>query len=87
MPTRFFRDDPEMMGRHFIPEVNINPLFYLTRWMILNSLTNYRTRFEGILPQGNLLVPRFCVSQLILDKEIRTPDPALIRKTFMTYGF
>jgi len=86
--SRFFCEDADLNGKHFIPGVNTNPVFYLTRWMILNSLTEYRTKFEGILPpQGNLMVPRLCVSQLILAKEYRNPDADLIRKAFLGHGF
>lgn len=85
---QFFPSDPELMGRHFYATVNDNPFFYLRRWMILNSLTNYRTHFEGMLPpQGNLHFPRFCVSQPHLPVRYKNPESSKIRMALEEYGF
>lgn len=85
---RFFRADPDLTEKHLIPEVNEDPFIYLRRWMILNSLTGYRTKFEGMLPpQGNLLLPRICVSQPILPRECANPPSTLIKSALQEYGF
>ncbi len=42
--------DPELTGKHFHGSGNEDPVFYLRRWMLLNSMGSFRTRFEGLLP-------------------------------------
>ena len=78
--------DPELTGRHFHGTGNADPIFYLRRWILLNSISAYQTRFEGFLPPQNpKWVPRICVSQAIVVE--RDPDQAEIRKALAEYGF
>jgi len=84
--SRFFPKDPELTGRHFFAEGNADPFFYLGRWVYLNSITHYQTRYEGILPplQGGVL-PLICVSQPELPKE--NPSPWEIERALARFGY
>ena len=56
--------DPELTGKHFNATLCDDPRFYLRRWILLNELGDYKTRFEGILPPERARwMPRICVSQ------------------------
>lgn len=77
--TEFFPSDPELTGRHFHATGNEDPVVYLRRWIYLNSISDYQTRYEGILPPAKPgQLPRICVSQAVLprdnptDEEIKT---------------
>ncbi len=60
--------DPDLTGRHFHGSINEDPGFYLRRWMLLNSLSGYQTRYEGLLPSAeNLHLPR----------NLREPRPSI----------
>jgi hypothetical protein len=60
----FSPHDTDLTGKHFHGTGNESPVFYLQRWMLLNFISDYRTRFEGMLPeQVGLRLPRICVSQ------------------------
>lgn len=82
----FIPSDPDLMGRHFYAEVNSNPLFYLERWIYLNSITNFQTRYEGILPppEGGTL-PLICVSQEMLPQG--NPSEVEIETALGRYGY
>lgn len=78
--------DPDLTGKHFHGSINEDPALYLRRWMLLNSFSEYVTRFEGLLPpEEHLKLPRICVSQPALD----TPNPTLneIRESLAPFGF
>jgi len=84
--SRFLPADPELSGRHFYATVNDDPRTYIRRWMLLNTLGEYQTRFEGFLwPQEGLLVPRICMSQPFLESE--NPTEEAIRESLAPYGF
>lgn len=60
--------DLEITGKHFNATGNPDVRFYLKRWILLNSLGGYKTRFEGILPpEKPHWLPRICISQPWLD--------------------
>jgi len=78
--------DPDLTGKYFNATLNDDPLFYLRRWILLNSLGGYKTRFEGILPpEKEGWVPRICVSQPWLAGE--NPDPRDISRLMQRAGF
>lgn len=82
----FSPHDPDLKGKHFHGTLNDDPIFYLRRWMILNALTDYITRFEGILPpQGRLILPRICISQPTLDWPV--PSVRTIERHMAMFGF
>lgn len=84
--SMFLPSDPDLTGRHFYGTINEDPNFYLRRWMLLNSLGGYRTRFEGFLPaQERLRMPRICVSQPSLDSI--NPTRREISDSLAVYGF
>ena len=59
-----FDEHESTMGRHFIAQGNDDPYFYLRRWELLNSISEYQTHFEGIIaPEREGWLPRICVSQ------------------------
>jgi len=69
----FSRFDPDGSGKNFHGSINEDPAFYLRRWMLLNHLGEYQTRFEGFLPpEENLRMPRICISQPTID----APNPS-----------
>jgi hypothetical protein len=56
--------DPDLTGKNFNAILNDDPRFYIRRWILLNTLGGYKTRFEGILPPERPgWLPRICVSQ------------------------
>ena len=78
--------DPDLSGKHFHGSINEDPVFYLKRWMLLNFLGGYQTRFEGLLPpEEKLRMPRICVSQPTLD--VPSPSRKEIRESLAPYGF
>ena len=82
----FSPHDPDLTGKHFHGSINEDPVLYLRRWMLLNSFTDYVTRFEGLLsPETKLRMPRVCVSQPALD----APNPTRkeICKNLAAHGF
>ncbi len=84
--SQFLPSDPELSGRHFYATVNDDPRVYIRRWMLLNTLGEYQTRYEGFLwPQKELFVPRICVSQPFLESE--NPSELEIKESFALYGF
>jgi hypothetical protein len=69
----FSRFDPDGSGKNFHGSINEDPAFYLRRWMLLNHLGEYQSRFEGFLPpEENLRMPRICISQPTID----APNPS-----------
>ncbi|MEO6788038.1 MAG: hypothetical protein ABI318_18080 [Chthoniobacteraceae bacterium] len=77
--------DPELAG-HLHGETNADPFFYLERWGLLNSLGEYQTRFEGIIPpEKEGWLPRICVSQPQLPGT--NPTPQEIREALAKYEF
>jgi len=82
----FSPHDPDLIGKHFHGSINEDPIFYIRRWMLLNSFTEYTSRFEGLIPpEEKLHMPRICMSQPALD----TPNPTRkeIRERLAEYGF
>ena len=68
--SRFSPKDPELLG-HFHGETNDDPIVYLERWLLLNAIGEFQTRFEGFVPAENPgWIPRICVSQPELPAEI-----------------
>ncbi len=84
--SRFIPSDPDLTGQHFYAEVNANPLFYLERWIYLNSITSYQTRYEGLLPplEGGTL-PLVCISQQKLPPG--NPSEREIETALRKYGY
>ena len=77
--------DPELIG-HFHGETNADPFFYLKRWILLNSISGFQTRFEGFVPSEKPgWLPRICISQPELPGV--NPTPEKIRATLQPYGF
>lgn len=82
----FSRFDPDGNGKHFHGSINEDPCFYFRRWMLLNQLGEYQTRFEGFLPpEDRLRMPRICVSQPTID----APNPSRreIEAALARFGF
>jgi hypothetical protein len=78
--------DAESTGRHFLQTLNDDPRFYLRRWILLNRIGGYKTRFEGILPpEAAHWAPRICISQPWLDE--MNPSPAEITRSMLEVGF
>lgn len=78
--------DPDLMGKHFHATCNDDPIFYARRWMILNFIGGFRTRFEGVIPpQDRMKVPRICISQPQLGGG--NPDRSRICQGLSEYGF
>ena len=85
--SEFYPRDPELRGRHFHATGNADPFFYLCRWFYLNSISDYQTRYEGILPpalKGHL--PRICVSQPVIEIS-RNPTEMEIEQALLNYGY
>ncbi len=81
-----FRSDPELTGRHFHPTGNADPFFYLRRWLCLNSISGYKTRYEGIIPLGyDGHLPRICVSQPVIIAS--NPTERQIEQALKLYGY
>jgi len=89
--SEFHPSDPELLGKHFFAGVNLDLLFYLERWICLNSISTYQTRFEGFLPPENdRHMPRVCISQPVLPPQTPThPNPTEweIEGAFRPYGY
>ena len=84
--TEFFESDPELTGRHFHASGNADPIAYLWRWIYLNSIGRYQTRYEGILPPAKPgQLPRICVSQAVLPAVNPTDDQ--VKHALSKYGF
>ena len=87
----FSPHDPELVGRHFHGTGNADPFHYLQRWVLLNSMSEYQTRFEGVVPPsaaGHL--PRFCISQPTLPPQTPTcvnPAAEEIAQALAQYGY
>lgn len=82
----FSPHDPDLTGKHFHGSINEDPIRYLRRWMLLNSFSDYVTRFEGLLPpEDGLRMARICVSQPALDGP--NPSRDRIRQCLAEYGF
>jgi hypothetical protein len=83
---RFSPFDPDLEERYFRPEVSLDPRSYLLRWLLLNTVTPYRTRLEAIFPPiPPLREWRLCVSQELLPPS-RLSD-FVIQKHMAGYGF
>jgi hypothetical protein len=82
----FSPSDPELTGKHFHGSGNEDPIFYLRRWMLLNCVSGFLTRFEGLLPaEAPRRVPRVCVSQPLLPG--LNPARSAIAASLSIYGF
>jgi hypothetical protein len=85
--SEFYRADPELTGKHYHATGNADPMFYLQRWMLLNSISDYQTRYEGILPparKGQL--PRICVSQPFVSRAC-DPSELEIEQALSMFGY
>ena len=83
----FFSHDPELTGKHFHATGNADPFFYLQRWVYLNSISDYQTRYEGVLaPERAGHLPRICVSQPFIER-IRDPNEQEIEQALLRYGY
>lgn len=81
----FSAADPELLG-NFHGETNADPFLYLIRWVLLNCISGYQTRFEGFLPSEKPgWLPRICVSQPELPKD--NPTSQEIRDVMSNYQF
>lgn len=82
----FSPSDPELTGKHFHGSGNEDPVFYLRRWMLLNSISSFRSRFEGLLPaEAPQRVPRICVSQPLVPG--KNPERSAIVTSLSLHGF
>jgi hypothetical protein len=78
--------DAEFTGKNFNATGNPDIGFYLKRWILLNSLGGYKTRFEGILPpEKPHWLPRICISQPWLDGS--NPSSGMISRLMKKAGF
>ena len=83
----FYGLDPELTGRHFHATGNADPFHYLRRWVCLNSISEYRTRYEGVLaPERVGHLPRICVSQPFIERT-RDPSEQEIEQALLPYGY
>lgn len=83
---RFCPKDPDLEERFFQPEVSLDPRSYLLRWMLLNAVTDFRTRLEAIMPPtSNVRELRVCVSQPILPRG--NPSDGQIAESLAEVGF
>lgn len=87
----FHPSDPELSGKHFFAGVNMDLLFYLERWIYLNSISTYQTRFEGFVPPENERhMPRVCISQPVLPPHTANdpnPNEREIQDAFLPHGY
>lgn len=83
----FYGLDPELTGKHFHATGNADPFFYLHRWVHLNSISEYQTRYEGVLaPERHGHLPRICVSQPFIERT-RDPSEQEIEQALLPYGY
>jgi hypothetical protein len=84
--SNFDRLDLELTGKHFNASGNEDSIYYFRRWVILNALGGFKTRFEGILPpEQPHWLPRVCISQPWLDGG--NPNEAAISQAMTNAGF
>lgn len=82
----FFKADPELEERFFQPTVSLDPRSYLIRWMLINSISDFRTKLEAIMkPVPPIRELRLCVSQPILPPG--DPTEAEIASHLLEAGF
>jgi len=82
----FSRHDPDLTGRHFHGTGNADPFFYLKRWLLLNSISEFQTRFEGIVPPlQSAWLPMICISQPTLGP--KNPTQGEIINAMANYDF
>lgn len=82
----FDGEDREHTGKHFHATENLDPFFYLNRWKLLNRISLYQTKFEGIIgPERENFLPRLCVSQPYLAGP--SPSVAQISHALKTFGY
>jgi hypothetical protein len=78
--------DVDLSGKNFNATLNDDPCFYLRRWILLNSLSGFATRYEGVLPpERSGWAPRICVSQPWI--EGTNPSMLEIEQAMLAYGF
>ena len=83
-----YENDPAGMDQNVIPTGNMDPIYYLRRWIILNTIAAPITRFEGLLPPDFLRgerLPRLSISQDMLPPE--NPNYQEIVRAFRRIGF
>lgn len=67
--------DSELTGKNFIAQGNDCPHFYLRRWQLLNSISDYQVKLEGIIsPERPGWMPRICISQPFIEGKNPTQD-------------
>lgn len=78
--------DSDLTGRNFIARGNDDPFFYFSRWQLLNQISHYKTRFEGIIaPEREGWLPRICISQPYAGDV--TPSQSQITESLANYGY
>lgn len=83
-----YENDPAGMNQNVIPTGNVDPVYYLKRWIILNTISSPITRLEGLLPPDFLCgerLPRLSISQDMLPPE--NPTYQEIVRAFRRIGF
>jgi len=89
--SEFHPSDPELSGKHFFAGVNSDIRFYLRRWIWLNSISTYQTRYEGLLSSENERhMPVVCISQPALPPQsLAHPNPTEeeIESALKTYEY
>jgi len=79
--------DPDLTGRNFHATGNDDAIFYLRRWILLNSIGPHQTSFEGFLPPLQPgWVPSICVSQPKI-QAMENPNHLEIRQSLGRLGF
>lgn len=83
-----YENDPAGMNQNVIPTGNVDPIYYLKRWIILNTISSPITRLEGLLPpdfRSGERLPRLSISQDMLPPE--NPTYQEIFRAFRRVGF
>ncbi|GAA5495507.1 hypothetical protein Rhal01_01682 [Rubritalea halochordaticola] len=84
--VRFDPFDPELTGKNFIAQGNDCPHFYLRRWQLLNSISDYQVQLEGILsPERAGWLPRICISQPYIAG--KNPSQDEITQSLVKYNY
>ena len=73
-------------GRYFLATGNDDPFFYLQRWKLLNEISHYQTKFEGItVPERDNYFPRICMSQPYIAG--KSPSQTQISEALFDFGY
>jgi len=88
LKLKIYEIDPESMSQNVIGVGNIDPRYYLKRWIILNTIGLPITKFEGLLPPdvaAGERFPRLAISQKELP--LLNPSHRDIVRAFRDIGF